>query len=75
MRPRRSQNEEAQGQLWKRELEALIDPGHPMVKLAAEIDWERLDVLFGESYVDGQGRPAIPTRLMAALHYISTNHC
>ena len=70
MRPKRSQNEEAQGQLWKTDLEKIIDLGHPMVKMAEGIDWGRLDAAFGESYVEGKGRPAIPTRLMVALHYI-----
>jgi len=44
--------------------------GHPMVKLADAIDWDRLDEVFGKSYCPDNGRPAISTRLMVALHYL-----
>ena len=41
-----------------------------MVKLANAIDWDRLEEVFGKSYCPDNGRPAISTRLMIALHYL-----
>jgi IS5 family transposase len=40
------------------------------VKLADEVDWVHFEEVFGLTYVDGVGRPGIPTRLMVALHYL-----
>jgi IS5 family transposase len=33
------------------------------------IDWNAFDSSWGEAYCEA-GRPAIPTRLMAGLHYL-----
>ena len=74
MKPRRPQNEEAQGELWRTELANMVNPEHEMVKLAAVIDWAGLEEAFGESYAEGTGRPAIPTRLMVALHWLKFTH-
>ena len=51
------------------ELTSLISPDHPMVRLADQIDWHRLDTAFGTTYGD-RGRPGISTPLMVALHYL-----
>lgn len=55
--------------LFRNRLENLIDPRHELVKLAAVIDWDRFDVLWGDAFCD-RGRPATPTRLIAGLHYL-----
>ncbi|OCC15323.1 transposase IS4 family protein [Dissulfuribacter thermophilus] len=52
------------------ELSKLVNPSHPMVKLAKAIDWDRLDEVFGKTYCPNKGRPGISTRLMVALHYL-----
>ncbi len=69
MRPRKSASEDPQGALFKTELRYLVDEGHPLVRLAGEVDWQQLEVAFGSAY-GYAGRPGIPTRLMVALHYL-----
>jgi hypothetical protein len=48
-------------------LDAIIDVGHPLVKLARTIDWSFLGQGFGAVYEDKPGRPPLPTRPMAGL--------
>ncbi len=43
---------------------------HEMVRLAGVIPWERLAEEFGPLYCADNGRPAVPIRLMAGLHYL-----
>ena len=59
--------------LFKIELNRIINPGHPMAQLAKQIDWTVFDQKFETHFAD-EGRPAIPTRLMAALHYLKYSH-
>ena len=70
MKPKPSPIENKQGHLFRIELGRIIHKGHPMVRLAEAIDWDRLDEVFGKSYCADNGRPAISTRLMVALHYL-----
>jgi hypothetical protein len=39
--------------LFRVELRDLVDEGHPLVKLAREVDWDRFEEVFGLTYVDG----------------------
>lgn len=59
-----------QGDLFKVELDRIVDTKHGLVKLAATVEWVRLEELFGKTYCPDNGRPGIPTRLMVALHYL-----
>jgi len=59
-----------QGDLFKTELVRIIDMNHPLVRLGGEVDWGRLEGLFGETYCEDNGRPATNTRLLVALHYL-----
>ena len=43
---------------------------HPLVVLSRQIDWLSLEGTFGKFYVQTQGRPGLPTRLMVGLHYL-----
>ena len=52
----------------------IIDPGHGLVKLGNVVDWDRLEEVFGSTYCPDNGRPAISTRLMVALHYLKYTH-
>jgi hypothetical protein len=52
----------------------VINHAHSLVKLARVVDWQRLDDVFGQTYCPDQGRPAISTRLMVALHYLKYTH-
>ena len=69
MKPKKPQNKNKQMDLFRSELENIIDTGHPLVKLAGVVDWERMETLFGSTFSE-KGRPAISTRLMVSLHYL-----
>jgi transposase, IS5 family len=53
--------------LFRMELLNLIDQRHELVKLAALIDWPAFEQAWGPKFEPTTGRPALPTRLMAAL--------
>jgi IS5 family transposase len=44
------------------------------MKPAGTVGWDRLADLFGAIYSPDQGRPAISTRLMVSLHYLTYMH-
>lgn len=66
MRPK-ERRDTGQTDLLRSRLDAIIDLGHPLVKLARTIDWSFLEQQFGVVYEDRPGRPPLPTRLMAGL--------
>src|SRR5215813_802319 len=66
MRPK-ERRDTGQTDLLRSRLDAIIDLGHPLVKLARTIDWTFLEQQFGAVYEDKPGRPPLPTRLMAGL--------
>jgi IS5 family transposase len=68
MRPQKFEAK-PQHELFRMELERIIDVKHPLVKLAKQIDWETFEKHF-EKYFKDEGRPAIETRLMVSLHYL-----
>jgi transposase, IS5 family len=55
-------------------LEAIIDLGHPLVRLAREIDWGFLDGRFAAVCAAGPGQPGLPTRLVAGLLILKHLH-
>jgi transposase, IS5 family len=56
--------------LFRAELVNLIDQRHELVRLAALIDWDTFSKQWSPQFVSTTGRPALPTRLMAALLYL-----
>ena len=68
MRPKQPKSE-PQEDLFRARLQNLVDPRHPLVRLAGLIDWGRFEAEFGPLYTDG-GRPGLPTRLMVGLHLL-----
>jgi IS5 family transposase len=71
MRPLKSAAQGPQGALFRTELLHLVDPAHPLVRLAGEIDWAGFETAPGAAYADSKvGRPPAPTRLLVALHYL-----
>ena len=72
MKPQKIKHE-PQGELFKIELNRIVDPQHPLVRLAHQIDWNAFDQKFERHFAD-EGRPAIATRLMVALHYLKYSH-
>ena len=59
-----------QNDLFKIALADLLNPRHELVQLARTVDWPALDKAFGDYFTDGKGAPALPTRLIAGLHYL-----
>jgi IS5 family transposase len=55
-------------------LEDIIDLGHPLVRLAREIDWQFLDGRFASVCTSGPGQPPLPTRLVAGLFILKHMH-
>ena len=74
MNPKRPANKERQQELFRVELSRIIDRRHSLIKLAAVVDWEELEKVFGVTYCPDNGRPAISTRMMVALHYLKYTH-
>lgn len=52
------------------ELESFLDTSHPLYELANILNWEHLINEFGAYYVEKTGRPGIPIRVVAGLHYL-----
>jgi len=74
MKPHKSAHKNRQKDLFRVELMQIIDPGHSLARLGKVVDWDRLEELFGSTYCPDNGRPAISTRLMVALHYLKYTH-
>ena len=74
MKPRKSARKNRQKDLFRVKLMKIIDPGHSLAKLAKVVDWQRLEEVFGLTFCPDDGRPAIGTRLMVALHYLKYTH-
>jgi IS5 family transposase len=56
--------------LFKSRLDQILNKKHPLFKLAKEIDWDYFVGEFGPLYVENQGRPGKPIRLLVGLHYL-----
>ena len=56
--------------LFRSSLEAIVNPNHELLRLAALIDWTRFDDAFGSLYHQARGRRGLPTRLMVGLHLL-----
>ena len=63
-----------QKDLFRPPLDRIIDLGHPLGRLAREIDWDFLDGRFGSGYRAGPGQPPLPTRLVAGLFILKHMH-
>jgi IS5 family transposase len=66
--------DERQKDLFRPALEQIIDMGHPLVRMAGEIDWSFLDQKLGGVYRPGVGQPPLPIRLMAGLMILKHMH-
>jgi transposase, IS5 family len=66
--------DDRQRDLLRPALEAIIDLGHPLVRLAREIDWRFLDGRFAGVCTAGAGQPPLPTRLVAGLFILKHMH-
>jgi hypothetical protein len=59
-----------QMEMFKRELEELVNPEHALVKLGRLIDWTVFEEKLGVKYHASIGAPGVNTRLMVALQYL-----
>jgi IS5 family transposase len=66
--------DDRQKDLLRPALEAIIDLGHPLARLAGEIDWGFLDGRFAGVCTPGGGHPPLPTRLVAGLLILKHLH-
>lgn len=60
----------ASGKLFEHELDSVINMEHPLVKLAALIDWSEFEQSWSDLFPSKRGQPATPTRLIAGLLYL-----
>src|SRR5215468_3043344 len=66
--------DERQKDLFRPALERIIDMGHPLVRLAEEIDWGFLEERFAAVCTTGSGQPPLPARLIAGLFILKHTH-
>jgi IS5 family transposase len=66
--------DDRQNDLFRPALDQIINLGHPLVRLAGEIDWEFLAGRFGSVCQEGPGQPPLPTRLVAGLFILKHMH-
>ena len=66
--------DERQKDLFLPVLDRIIDMGHPLVRLAGEIDWDFLAGRFSSVCRLGAGQPPLPTRLVAGLFILKYMH-
>ena len=70
MKPKKTPQSDNQGDLFRVELERIVDRRHPLIQLSTKVNWDEFDQVFGRTYCAETGRPAVSTRLMVALHYL-----
>lgn len=70
MPPQECPNKKNQAELFRSELEQIINLNHVLVKLSKQIDWEGLEQTFAPLFCEDNGRAACPSRLMVGLHYL-----
>ena len=56
--------------LFQAHFDQLLNPQHPLVKLARQIDWSQFDTAFAGCWCEDNGAPAKAVRLMVGLHYL-----
>ena len=66
--------DDRQDDLFGPSLDKIINLRHPLVRLAAEVDWEFLAKCFGSVCRVGPGQPPLPTRLVAGLLILKHMH-
>jgi transposase, IS5 family len=66
--------DDRQKDLLRPALDEIIDLGHPLARLAEQIDWSLLDGRFGSVCQAGPGQPGLPTRLVAGLFILKHTH-
>ncbi len=73
MKPK-PQVRQAQRELFRVELEQLVDAEHPLVKLGRQMDWAVFTERLGQTYAATNGAPGVNSCLLVALHYLKYQH-
>lgn len=63
-----------QGELFRTQLSEIINPQHPLIVLAGQIDLSRFDAEIDACYANEIGRPGINTRVMVGLLYLKETY-
>ncbi len=56
--------------LFRSQLSQILNESHPLCRLADQLKWPRIEENIDVVYSDGCGQPALPSRLLAGLHYL-----
>lgn len=64
------QSSTGQSDLFNIPLAELLNQRHELYQLGGLINWPKLDQEFGQFFEPEKGAPALPTRLVAGLHYL-----
>ncbi|MBP1625595.1 MAG: transposase family protein [Holophagaceae bacterium] len=70
MKPKPNPKTHQQPMLGTMRLDLAIDMDHELVRLAQSINWDGITTEFRPMYCPDNGRPAVPTRLMAGLQLL-----
>jgi len=70
MKPKAKPRTDAVPMIATMRLDLALDLDHELVRLAGVIPWDHLAEEFGPLYCSDNGRPGVPIRLMAGLHYL-----
>lgn len=70
MKPKPKMKTHQQAMIGTMRLELAIDMDHELVRLAQTINWDAIAAEFRPMYCPNNGRPAVPTRLMAGLQLL-----
>ena len=57
-------------ELFQAHFKQILNPEHPLIRLADKIDWPRFDAAFADSYCEELGAPGKAIRLMVGLQYL-----
>jgi IS5 family transposase len=74
MKPQQEVSTGYQGDFFRTELSRMVNPKHPMVKVAAGMDWEAFETALEKTWHSELGRPGVSTRLMVSLQYLKYVH-
>jgi IS5 family transposase len=57
-------------ELFRSHFDQILNPEHPLIRLANRTDWSRFDAAFAGCYSPDMGAPGKAIRLMVGLHYL-----
>lgn len=70
MKPQQEVSTGYQGDFFRTEFPRMVNPKHPMVKVASGMDLEAFEKALEQTWHPELGRPGVSTRLMVSLQYL-----